>query len=746
MGRVKTIARRSFLIGSAAIAGGVAFGTYLYKREGENPLLADLKPGEAAITPYVKIDAQGITLITPRADVGQGAWSMQAHMIAEELDIDPATATLSPGPASAIYYNGVVGAEGLPIAATSDTLLARAGRGAVDVAGKLMGLHITGGSSTVPDMYDRLRMAGAVARETLIRAAMKQTGLPRDQLRTEDGCVVLPDGLRIEYLDLAVVAADIEPVQDVTLRDPSQWRYLTKPQKRTDMVAKSTGTLTYGIDMVMDGMVYATTRTNPALGGGLIGFDAEAAQGMRGVRSVLPITGGVAVVADNTWRAFQAAQAVECDWGPSPYIGNTDEQFDAVANSMTDDHQDSRFKDEGDVEAALDGANVIEAEYRIPYLAHAPLEPMSVVVKMSQARLDIWTGTQIPRFVQANMAKLTGLDADNIHVHVLMSGGSFGRRLEDDYIAQAVEIAMQLPDTPIKMVWQREEDFTHDFPRPLAMARAKGAVKSGALDAFDLSIAAPSVAESSLARLGQPAIGPDVAIVAGAWDQPFAIPNYRVTGYRTLAMVPISSWRSVGASGNGFLHESFMDELCHAAGVDPLKERLRLCWHDPSRKVLEAVGEMSDWGSDLGPNRGRGLAFTLAFGVPVAEVVEVTNTDDGIRIDKVFVAADVGRVLDPVNFEAQVQGGVIFGLGHAMNCELTYRDGVAEQENFHAYEGMRLYQTPQITVRGLENGEKLRGIGEPAVPPAAPALANAIFAATGQRIRELPLSKSIDFV
>jgi isoquinoline 1-oxidoreductase beta subunit len=746
MGRVKTIARRSFLIGSAAIAGGVAFGTYLHKREGENPLLADLKRGETAINPYVKIDAQGITLITPRADVGQGAWSMQAHLIAEELDIDPATATLSPGPASAIYYNGVVGAEAMPIAATSDTLLARTGRGAADVMGKLMGLHITGGSSTVPDMYDRLRMAGAVARETLIRAAMKQTGLPRDQLSTENGCVVLPDGLKIEYLDLAVAAAEIEPVQDVTLRDPSQWRYLTKPQKRTDIVAKSTGTLTYGIDMVMDDMVYATTRTNPAIGGGLIGFDAETAKTMRGVRDVLAINGGIAVVADNTWRAFQAAQAVDCDWGPSPYIGNTAEQFDAVAASLTEDHQDSRFKDEGDVTAALDGVDVIEAEYRIPYLAHAPLEPMSVVVKMAETRLDIWTGTQIPRFVQANMAKLTGLDADNIYVHVLMSGGSFGRRLEDDYIAQAVEIAMQLPDTPIKMIWQREEDFTHDFPRPLAVARAKGAVKSGALDAFDLSIAAPSVTESSLARLGQPAIGPDVAIVAGAWDQPFAIPNYRVTGYRTPAMVPVSSWRSVGASGNGFLHESFMDELCHAAGADPLAERLRLCWHEPSRKVLEAVGEMSDWGSDLGPNRGRGLAFTLAFGVPVAEVVEVTNADDGIRIDKVFVAVDVGRVLDPVNFEAQVQGGVIFGLGHAMNCELTYLDGVAEQENFHVYEGMRLYQTPEIVVRGLENGDKIRGIGEPGVPPAAPALANAIFAATGQRIRELPLSKSIDFV
>ena len=746
MGRVKTIARRSFLIGSAAIAGGVAFGTYLYKREGTNPLLADLEPGQAAITPYVIIDANGVTLITPRADVGQGAWSMQAYLIAEELDIDPATATLSPGPASAIYYNGVVGAEAMPIAATSDSLLARTGRGAADVMGKLMGLHITGGSTTVPDMYDRLRMAGAVARETLIKAAMNQTGLPRDQLSTENGCIVLPDGLKLEYIDLAAAAAEIEPVQDVTLRDPAEWRYLGKPFKRTDMVAKSTGTQKYGIDMQMEGMVIATTRTNPAIGGGLIGFDAETARTMRGVQAVLPITGGIAVVADNTWRAFQAAQAVECDWGPSPYIGDSADQFAAVAASFEDDMQDSRFKDEGDVAAALEGAEIIRAEYRIPYLAHAPLEPMSVVVRLTDARLDIWTGTQIPRFVQANMAKLTGLDADNIHVHVLMSGGSFGRRLEDDYIHQAVEIAMQLPDTPIKMVWQREEDFTHDFPRPLAMARAKGSTRDGKVDAFDLSIAAPSVAESSLARLGQPAIGPDVAIVAGAWDQPFNIPNYRVTGYRTPAMVPISSWRSVGASGNGFLHESFVDELCHAAGADPLAERLRLCWHDPSRKVLEAVGEMSDWGSDPGPNRGRGLAFTLAFGVPVAEVVEVTSTDAGIRIDKVFVAADVGRVLDPVNFEAQLQGAVIFGLGHAMNCEITYQDGAAQQENFHVYEGMRLYQTPEIIVRGLENGDRIKGIGEPGVPPAAPALANAIFAATGQRIRELPLSKQIDFV
>lgn len=745
MGRVRTIARRSFLVGSAAVLGGVAFGTYLYKREVENPLLDQLAPGEVAFNPYVMIDTDGITLITPRADVGQGAYSVQAHLIAEELDVDVAQVRLDPGPPAAAYYNHMVAVEGMPIAAVSDSFFAKAGRGAADVAGKLLGLQLTGGSSTVPDMYDRLREAGAMARETLVAAAMAQTGLARDQLDTADGAVILPDGTRLLYVDLAVAAAETDPVQDAPLRSPSEWKHLGKAHHRSDIVPKSTGTQAYGIDLRMDGLVHATTRTNPARGGGILGYDASEAEAMRGVRAIFPIRDGIAVVADNTWRAFQAADAVDCEWGDNPYIGETEEQIAALDAAFTSELRDSRFRDDGDVEAALGTGDVIEATYQIPYLAHAPLEPMSVVVKLAAGRLDIWTGTQIPRFMQVNAAKLAGLEAEQVYVHVLMSGGSFGRRLEDDYVLQAVEIARQMPDVPIKMTWSREEDFTHDFPRPMQLARARGKVAQGAVTAFDLGISATSVTESSLGRLGQPAMGPDVAIVAGAWDQPFAIPDYRVTGYRAPAMVPVSSWRSVGASGNGFLHESFMDELCHAAGADPLQERLRLCSHEVSRKVLETVGEMSSWGSDLGPRRGRGVAFVLAFGVPVAQVVEVTDTDAGIRIDKVFVAADVGRILDPVNFEAQVTGGVIWGLGHAMNCELTYEGGVPQQDNYHAFEGMRLYQTPQITVRGLENGDKIRGIGEPGVPPAAPALANAIFDATGQRIREMPFDKHVRF-
>jgi isoquinoline 1-oxidoreductase beta subunit len=746
MSRAGKIARRTFLIGTAAVAGGVAFGVYAYKRTPANPLLEDLGDGQAALTPYVRVDQAGVTIITPRADVGQGAYSVQAALVAEELDLAWEDIRVDPGPPSATYYNGKVLAEGFPFAATDDGFLARNARVLSDVLGKFMGVQVTGGSSTVADAYEKMRLAGAVAREVLLLAAARQTGIARADLRTKNGAVITPDGKSLSYAFLAATAAKIDPPASVKLKAESQWRYLGKPMPRIDMVAKCTGTAIFGVDLRMPGMVYATVRANPRLGGGMKGYDASAAEKSKGVLEIVPISGGVGVVADNTWRAFKAANLIKFDWGPAPYPPTTAAMFEAVAASFIPGHKDSRFKNEGDVEAALTGTNVIAAEYKVPYLAHAPLEPMNAVVQLKDGRLDIWTGTQIPLFLIAAAASMTGLRTENIHLHARMSGGSFGRRLEDDYVRQAIELAKAFQGRPIKMTWTREEDMTHDFPRPLGVARMRGAVKDGKVDAYDLSIACPSVTASQLGRQNLSIPGPDVAIVAGAWDQPFKIPNYRVTGYRVPALVPVSSWRSVGASGNGFLHDCFLDELIHAAGADPLRERLRLCWHEPSRKVLEAVGEMSSWGSDLGRDRGRGVAFTLSFGVPSAEVVEVTQTPHGIKIDKVFVAVEVGRVLDPENFDNQVQGGVIWGLGHAMNAELTYADGIAQQTNYHAFEGMRLYQTPLIEVRALTNTNEVRGIGEPSVPPAAPALANAIFAATGKRIRELPLNKHIDFV
>ena len=744
MGRAGTIARRTFMVGSVAILGGVAFGYYQYKRPAENPLLDGLPDGEAALTPYVLINADGVTLITPRADMGQGSYSVQAALIAEELDVELDQIKVDPGPPSKAYYNTALANEAVPFPSTDQSAAAKAMRGTVDAVIKFMGMQLTGGSTTVPDGYEKLRVAGAVARETLKAAAAKQTGLAVPQLKTARGAVVLPDGKRIPYQALAATAAAIDPVTDVTLRPSTQWRLVGKPMQRVDMIAKSTGTQSYGIDMRMDGMVHAAIRLNPRKGGDVIGFDASTAKEMRGVQQIVPVTGGVGVIANNTWRAFQAVDAIEVEWGEAPYPAEQDQHWQALSDTLDSGEQDAQPRDDGDVDAA---PITIEAEYRAPYLAHAPLEPLNATVLVTDARVDVWTGNQIPRMTQASVAKMTGVPVDDVHVHIQMMGGSFGHRLEDDVVKRCTELAMALPGTPVKLTYKREEDTAQDFTRPIALMRGRGAVDGGRVTAMDIRVASPSVLDSQMGErqgLGLP--GPDTTITQALWDQPYAIPNYRVTGYRAPKLGPVSSWRSVGASQNGFFHENFLNELIHAAGADPVEERLRLMTDAPSRKVLEAVAEMSGWGDALAPNKARGVAFSLSFGTPVAEVIEITNSDDGIRLDKVWVAAEVGRVIDPVNFENLVQGGVIWGLGHAINSQITYADGIAEQENFYDFEGLRNYQAPEIFVRGMENRDHVTGVGEPPVPPAAPALAEAIFQATGTRPIEMPFANNFSFV
>ncbi len=745
MGRARTIARRTFLIGSAAIAGGVAFGVYAVRTPHDNPLRQSLAPGEATFNPFVKITGDAIVLILPHADVGQGVQSLQAALIAEELDVDPAHVTLSFGQPDAAYYNTALAADLAPFMPFDDSRMAKTVRSALGGAAKVMGIMATGGSSSVPDSYDKLRHAGAVARETLKRAAADQTGHDVTSLRTQGGAVILPDGATLPYTALAATAARVEPVTEVSLRDPSEWRLLGKPMQRTDIISKSTGTQTYGIDLRLEGMVHAALCTNPRQGGAMLGYDAGDAKKMRGVIDVVPITGGVAVVADNTWRAFQAIEAIRFDWGPAPFPAEMQGHWDAVAASFIEDNLDKTWRDEGDVGAVL-AAETLSAEYRSPYVAHQPLEPLSAVVRISDGGAEVWAAHQLPRFLQDKVAAVAGCAPEDVLFYNQFAGGSFGHRLEFDFITRTAEIAVQMKGTPVKLTYRREEDFIHDYPRQIGMARAQGKVKEGKVEAFALDIATPSVAASQASRLGQPIMGPDGQIVAGAWTMPYAIPHLRVRGFRTPELAPVSSWRAVGAPVAGFFAESWLDELIHAAGADPLAERLRLCTNPVHMKVLEAVAEMSNWGgSAMSAGQGRGVAMVESFGVPVAEVVEVTQTPEGIRIDKVFVAADVGRVLDPVNFENNVQGGVIWGLGHAINAEITFSDGVAEQDNFYTHEGLRFHQAPEITVRGLENGPSVRGIGEPPVPPAAPALANAIFAATGQRLREMPFNKFIDF-
>ncbi len=747
MAGIGTIARRTFLVGSVAIAGGVAFGYYMVRKPHANPLLDDLAEGEATFNPWVKISSEGITLITPHTDLGQGAYSMQAALIAEELDLDFGQFEVSPGAPSAAYYNTALADEAAPFLSTDRGMQANMTRGAMGALFKILGAQISGGSTSVPDSFDKLRLAGAVARETLKKAAAAKAGVSIEDLQTRSGAVVLPDGDSIPYTDLAAAAAKVKPVKNVELRAPSEWRLIGKPMQRLDIVGKSTGTLPYGVDLEIDGMVHAAVKLNPRQGGALNSYDASAAEAMRGVIKVVPVTGGVAVVADNTWRAFQAANAIEFDWGPAPYPAEMDAHWETLSGAFKEDRLDKVWRDDGDVDAAIAAGDAVDAEYRAPYVAHAPLEPISALVRVDDNGAELWAGTQMPRFVQTNVAAIVGCEPEDVQLHNQYVGGSFGHRLEDEQIKCAAEVAKAMKGTPVKLTYSREEDFAHDFPRQIAMGKMKGVVEDGRVAAYDLSIAMPSVADSQLSRQPlDPPPGPDSQIAAGAWNLPYDLPHFRMSAYKAPPLAPISSWRSVGASSNGFFADAFLDELIHAAGADPLEERLRLMNNDVARKVLEAVGEMSGWGSAMEPNRGRGVAFIESFGVPCAEVVEVSATDAGVKIDKVFVAADVGRIVDPINFDNHVKGAVVWGLGHAMNCEITYSDGKAQQTNYHAHEGMRLYQCPEILVRGLENADRIRGIGEPPVPPAAPALANAIFAATGERIREMPFNKHIEFV
>ena len=744
MSRLKKITRRSLLIGSAAIAGGVVIGYWRYKTPYENPLVADLEDGQAALSPYIRIDQEGVSIIAPRAEMGQGVHTTLAALVAEELDIALDEVNVEHGPASRRYYNGLVLEEGLYWSALDSSSIAENARAFSHVPAKFLGMQITGGSSSTPDAYVKMRKAGAAARAVLLQAAATKLDKSVDSLRTDNGKVIAEGGISLPYTSLAELAAEIEPPKDPQLKSRLGWKQLGKSLPRVDMHDKCTGAAQYAIDIQLPGMLYATVRMNPHLGGAMQSYDAAAAEKMPGVRKLVPLDGGIAVIASNTWYAMQAAKAVSIEWARGAYPNETADHFAAIEQAFTAS-EDSQLRDDGDVDAALADGTVIEGEYRAPYLAHATMEAMNAVAFLQGEKLEVWAGNQNPTQAVKSAAAAANVDSENVSIHTTLMGGGFGRRSEMDFVSLAAQIAAAMPGIPVKTTWSREEDMQHDTYRPPAIARFRAAVSGNAAHALDLKISSPSVMASAMGRLGIPVAGPDTAIVQAAWDQPYSIDNYRVSGYRAPEMLPISFWRSVGASQNGFFHESAIDEIAAAAEADPLQMRLSMTNHAASRKVLAAVAEASGWGDELPPGVARGVAFVMSFGVPVAEVVEVEDTPQGVKIRKVFAAVDVGVALDPRNIEAQVQSGIIFGLTAAIQGEITIADGMVEQSNFHDYDAIRMSQAPAIDVRILENGDKIRGIGEPGTPPAAPALANAIFALTGERIRELPLNKHIKF-
>ncbi len=752
MGEIPGLSRRAFVFGSVAIAGGVAFGQYgraqpaLSSAVAPNPLTADLGPNSVTFNPWVEISPEKITLIAQHADKGQGVGSIQALMIAEELDLEPGQFEIRFAGPSPVYFNTGFAHELAPFMAADQSPEAEKARAAALEWLRKAGLQMTGGSSAIPDTFEKLRMAGAIARETLKAAAAKRSGVAATDLRTEAGSVILPDGTKIPYVALSADAAKITPVAVAKLREPSQWRFIGKPMERLDIRSKVTGEMKFGIDRTMDGMVYAAVKLNPNKGQPIKSYDASKAQSMPGVQTILKLTNGIAVIATNSWYAMQAAEVVDCVWEPSKYPAEQADHWNVVASSFAPQFLGKEWRNDGKIDAGLKDGTLVEAEYRAPYVGHQPLEPLNGIGIVADKGMEIWVGHQTPQSVQYIAATAIGMKPEQVTFHNEWMGGSFGHRLEFENIRALAEIANQMRGIPVKLIFSRKEDFLQDIPRQIAIGRCRGSVKDGKIVAADLQVAATAPFKELLARMGAPTKDPDGQLAVGIWNVYYNIPNYRATSFEVQGLSPSTTWRSVGASANGFFTESFIDELIHAAGLDPLGARIEMCKIPIYRKLLETVGEMADWKGPLGSGKGRGVAFVESFGTAVAEIVEVTMTGAGIKIDKVWVAADVGKIIDPVNFENLVQGGVVWGLGHAMNCELTYAKGAVQQTNYNRHEAMRMYQCPVIEVRGLENDYTVRGIGEPPVPPAAPALANAIFAATGKRIREMPFNKFIDFV
>ncbi|UVK42216.1 xanthine dehydrogenase family protein molybdopterin-binding subunit [Mesorhizobium sp. AR07] len=756
MASVGKIARRTFLIGAAAVAGGVAVGYYYYRRPFPNPLEADLGKGEATFNPYVKIGADNtITIVAPRAEMGQGISTTLAVMVAEELDVGLDQVKVEHGPASYAYYNAAILEEGGPFAFFDESMTAQAVRSGLGVVGKFLALQATGGSASARDGFDKMRQAGATARQLLIVAAAQKLSVAAADLETANGSILhKASGKSLTYGAVAAAAAAIAPPAEVRLKDKADWKLLGKPQKRIDMLAKVTGAPIFGIDVRLPGMLYGTVKMSPRFWAKPVKADLAKAEKIPGVIKIVPLETnyghGFGIIAENTWAAFKAADAIDAQWADPEYPLSSAAISGVLEQALGT--KGSAMRDNGDVDTAFADApreRIVEADYAVPYLAHATMEPMNATARFSDGALDIWCGNQAPTLVRQLCANLVGIEQDKVTVHTTFMGGGFGRRVEMDYALCAALMAKETGGRPVKVTWTREEDMRHDAYRPAAVGKFQARLGDDGMPlAVDMKIASPSMIASTLRRLfpSISPLGPDKSIVDGAYDQPYTIPNYRVSGIAASVSIPVGSWRSVGSSINGFFHEGFMDEIAAAGKVDPVEMRKKLMAAYPSAvKVVEKVAAMAKWGEALPAGKAKGMAFTLSFGSWVGEIVQVADTPAGIRIEKVWIAADVGTALDPGIIEAQLISAAIFGLSAAMGQEITFADGMVEQSNFHDFDAMRIFQCPVFEVAILENFHKMGGVGEVGTPPAAPALANAIFALTGKRIRTLPLSKTVAF-
>jgi len=756
MRTVPMITRRRFLFSAAAVTGTLVVGWGALpprqRLHGSAPL--PVANGALALNGWLAIAPDNtVSVAMARSEMGQGVHTALPMLVAEELDVSLARVRLVQAPRDAIYGNVALLTDGLPFHPDDTGALKTAAQWIVAKAGRELGLQMTGGSSSIKDLWLPMREAGATARALLVAAAAAQWRVPVGQCRTQDGYVLHADGRRAAYGSLVAAAARLT-AGDVALKAPAHYTLIGQPVPRREARAKTDGSARFGIDARPPGMLYAAVAMSPTLGGTVAAADTQAVLAMPGVSRIVDFSdalaqhsgagAGLAVVAATYWQAKQAAQALAVQWAAGPHSALSSAAIARGFATLLDTETGYTYHETGDVDAAWEGAaqpgvTTVSAEYRAPFLAHAALEPLNCTARVAGGKVHLWTSTQVPGFAVDVAARLAGVATDDVTLDVMLLGGGFGRRLETDMVAQAVAVAMQCGGAPVQLIWSREDDTTHDVYRPAALARFRATLDgAGTVLAWDNRSVSASVSHQFFKRhLGLPGIGPDKTTAEGEFDMQYAIANRRIRHVIADSAVPVGYWRSVGHSHNAFFKESFIDELAHAAGRDGVAFRRALLGNHPRHlAVLDAAVARA---GTVPAGRAHGVALHQSFGTIVAQVAEVSVDGAAIRVHRVVCAVDCGIAVNPAGIAQQVESAVLFGLSAALMGEITVRDGRVEQSNFHDYPVMRMNEAPHVETVIVASLAPPEGMGEPATPPVAPAVANAVFKLTGQRLRSLPL-------
>ncbi len=703
-----TLTRRELMVSGAGLL--IAFHVPRKGRAAQMDKKPSVEPNA-----FVRVAPDdSVTVVLAHSEMGQGIWTSLAMLIAEEMDCDWSKIRVEHAPAAPAY------------------------------AHTAYGLQMTGGSTTTWSEFDRYRTVGAMAREMLVRAAADRWKVRSRSLHTENGFVVYRTS-RASYGQLAEAAQQLSPPASVRLKGKKDWKLIGKPTRRLDTPEKITGKAQFGIDVQLPRMRTALIARAPVFGGKVKSFDASKAKAVPGVEQVVQVPSGIAVVAANFWSAKLGRDALQIDWDPGPGAELNSGKLLASYREQAKGAGAVAVA-EGDADTAIArAARRLEAEYDVPYLAHATMEPLNCTVRLEGGRCEIWTGTQFQGVDQMAAAAIAGVPPQKVVIHTTFLGGGFGRRatLNSHFVAEGVHVA-KAAGVAVKVVWTREDDIRGGHYRPMYVHRIEAGVDDkGTPLAWRHTIVGQSILTGTAFEKFTVKDGVDASSVEGAVDSPYleAVPARRITLHSPRNQVPPQWFRSVGNSHTAFAMESMIDELAWAAGRDPLEYRRALLAHKPRHwRALKAAAEKAGWGTPPPEGRARGLAVHDCFGTIVAEVAEVSvDARRGIRVHKVSCALDCGQAVNPLAIEAQVQGGVVFGLSAALFGAVTLKEGRVEQSNFHDYRVLRIPEMPEVKVQILESDAKMGGIGEPATAPIAAAVANAVYALTRQRLRSLPL-------